>query len=143
MKRFTEWEVGEIRRKYWDRVANQEELAGQYGVNQSYISRIISEKIYVKAKRARMAALEREVEKAFVARVAQLGGVAEKFTSPGRRAVPDRIVLLPGGEMLFVELKAPGRKPTRSQQADHDRRRALGYRVEVIDSIEAAKTFTP
>jgi len=40
--------------------------------------------------------LEKDIERALVQRVKELGGMAEKFVSPTRRAVPDRIVTLPG-----------------------------------------------
>ena len=40
--------------------------------------------------------LEKDIEAAFVKRVKSLGGTAEKFTSPNRRSVPDRLVTLPG-----------------------------------------------
>jgi hypothetical protein len=85
---------------------------------------------------------EKQVEQALVQRVKELGGMCEKFTSPGRRAVPDRIVTLPGGRIIFVECKAPGKKPTLTQVLDHERRRALGCDVRVIDSIEAANAFS-
>jgi hypothetical protein len=85
--------------------------------------------------------LERDIEQALVKRVKELGGMAEKFVSPTRRAVPDRIVTLPGGRVIFVELKAPGKKPTDLQARDHERRRALGCDVRVIDSMEAARAF--
>ena len=60
--------------------------------------------------------LEKDIEAAFVKRVKSLGGTAEKFTSPNRRSVPDRLVTLPGGVVVFVELKAPGKKPTEAQE---------------------------
>jgi len=85
--------------------------------------------------------LEKQVEQALIARVKALGGTCEKFTSPGRRAVPDRIVTLPGGRIIFVECKAPGKKPTVAQQLDHDRRRFLGCDVRVIDSLEQVRGF--
>jgi len=85
--------------------------------------------------------LESAIERAFVARVKSLGGIAEKFTSPGRRSVPDRIVTLPGGVIIFVELKRPGGKPTVAQLRNHERRRALGCDVRVIDSLEAVDAF--
>jgi hypothetical protein len=86
--------------------------------------------------------LERDVEKALCKRVKELGGTCEKFTSPGRRSVPDRLVTLPGGVILFVELKAPGKTATDLQERDHNRRRALGCDVRVIDTVEAANAFT-
>ena len=85
--------------------------------------------------------LERDIEKALVAKVKSLGGTAEKFTSPNRRSVPDRIVILPGGMIIFVELKAPGKKPTEAQSRDHARRRVLGCDVRVIDSFEMIEGF--
>ena len=85
--------------------------------------------------------LEKEIEQALVKRVKELGGLCEKFTSPGRRAVPDRIVMLPGGRIVFVECKAPGKKPTELQSRDHERRRALGFEVVVIDDLDRARNF--
>lgn len=85
--------------------------------------------------------LERDVERALVRRVKQLGGMAEKFTSPGKRSVPDRLVTLPGGRLIFVELKRPGQEPTGKQHKDHERRRAFGCDVRVIDNLEDARAF--
>lgn len=84
---------------------------------------------------------ERDVEKYFVKKVKDLGGTAEKFTSPQRRSVPDRLVIMPGGRICFVELKAPGKKPTEAQARDHEHRRALGCRVFVLDSLEAVDAW--
>lgn len=84
--------------------------------------------------------LEKTVEAALVARVKALGGICDKFNS-GRRSVPDRIVTLPGNRIIFVECKAPGKKPTPLQLRDHERRQALGCDVRVIDSVEAARAF--
>lgn len=86
--------------------------------------------------------LENAVEAALVRRVKVLGGLCEKFVSPGRRSVPDRLVTLPGGRIIFVEIKAPGGKPTPLQNRDHKRRIALGCTVYVIDRIEDAHAFS-
>jgi hypothetical protein len=85
--------------------------------------------------------LEKDIEKAFVYRVKCLGGMAEKFTSPNKRSVPDRIVTLPEGRIIFVELKAPNKKPTELQERDHAKRRWLGCDVRVIDTIEGCNAF--
>ena len=81
-------------------------------------------------------AYEREnlIEKHLVAEVKKAGGGAFKFVSPGRRPVPGRIVLLPGGRLVFVECKAPGKPPRTDQQREHERLRALGFAVVVLDS---------
>ena len=80
---------------------------------------------------------ERDIETYLRDRVKALGGRAFKFVSPGNAGVPDRLVLLPGGRMVFVELKAPGRHPTPLQVAQQQRIVGLGFDVWVIDSFEA------
>lgn len=88
--------------------------------------------------------LEGDVERALVKRVEkELGGMCEKFTSPGRRSVPDRIITMPNGHIVFVELKAPGKKPSPLQERDHERRRQMGCDVRVIDTLEDARAFEP
>lgn len=86
--------------------------------------------------------LEKDIEGALCKRVKFLGGLCEKFVSPGRRSIPDRIITLPGGVIVFAEVKTPGKKPTPLQARDHDARRALGCRVVIIDSMEAANAFS-
>ncbi|HAK7285373.1 TPA: VRR-NUC domain-containing protein [Salmonella enterica] len=74
------------------------------------------------------------IEKYLVAEVKKAGGIAYKFVSPGRRSVPDRLVLLPGGRLVFVECKAPGKEPRADQLREHERLRALGFSVVVLAS---------
>ena len=54
--------------------------------------------------------LEKDIEKYFMRRVAQIGGRAYKFVSPSNRGVSDRVVCLPDGTTHFIELKRPGGK---------------------------------
>lgn len=62
--------------------------------------------------------LEKEIEQYFCKAVkTQLSGWPLKFTSPGQNGMPDRIVLLPGGKIYFVELKAPRQKGTKAAGA--------------------------
>lgn len=77
---------------------------------------------------------ESTIERHLVKQVKAAGGTAYKFTSPGRRGVPDRLVLLPGGQAVFVECKAPGEHPRPDQMREHNRLRALGFDVVVLDS---------
>ena len=78
---------------------------------------------------------EKHIEKELAARTRVMGGIAPKFTSPGFDGMPDRLVLLPGGRMGFVELKAPGKKSRALQEARHRLLRRLGFKVYVIDEI--------
>lgn len=86
---------------------------------------------------------ESYIESKLCERIKALGGQCEKFTSPARRSVPDRLVTLPGGRVEFVECKRPGEKPTAAQGRDHARRRALGCVVRLIDSLEAIDRAYP
>ena len=84
---------------------------------------------------------EASIERRLSRKVKAAGGLALKFTSPGWAGAPDRLVLLPGGKIVFVELKAPGRKPRPLQLKRHDELRALGFQVEVIDMPEGVDEF--
>lgn len=75
---------------------------------------------------------EATIEQAFVKGVKKAGGKAWKFVSPGRSGVPDRIVLLPGGKVIFVELKTETGALTPLQIEVHNQLRALGFDVRTL-----------
>ncbi len=80
---------------------------------------------------------EKAIEEYLRDEIKKLGGKAFKFVSPGNNGVPDRLVCLPGGEIVFVELKAPGKKSTANQNLQQKRLRDLGFLVyNEIDSKE-------
>ena len=79
---------------------------------------------------------ERDLERYTTTVIKSHGGLALKFISPGYAGVPDRLVLMPGGKMCFVELKAPGGKPRPLQMRRIDQLRALGFKVYVVDGKE-------
>lgn len=79
---------------------------------------------------------EKLTEKILTVQARKRGVIALKFTSPGMDGMPDRLVLMPGGRMAFVEVKAPGRKPRPLQESRHSMLRRLGFRVYVLDSRE-------
>lgn len=85
--------------------------------------------------------LEKEIESYFVRRCASAGALAWKFVSPGRSGVPDRIVIIPGGRVVFVELKAPRKKPRPLQKVTIAELREAGCKVYVIDSKEKVQEF--
>lgn len=104
---------------------------------------------------------ESVIEKHLVKRVKELGGEVRKVSWIGRRGAPDRLVMMPAqykrvrhdgpqGTRYFdrkvrddltiwVELKATGEVPEPHQEREHARMRAMGQRVEVIDSIEGVE----
>jgi VRR-NUC domain protein len=77
---------------------------------------------------------ESSLERKFVKKVKEHGGIAPKFTSPGFDGMPDRLVLFPKGKVAFVELKAPGEKPRPLQKARHRLLQKLGFQVFILDA---------
>ena len=83
---------------------------------------------------------EREIEKKFRALVEKHGGHCLKFVSPMHSGVPDRIALLPGGRVIFVELKKPkGGKLSKLQQLWRDRLQALGLAWWLVCDAKSLK----
>ena len=82
---------------------------------------------------------EKAVERKLVEGVREMGGMAIKMLTDQFSGLPDRLVLLPGGRVLFVELKTTGQKPRKLQVSVHNALRAIGFRVEVVDTIEGVK----
>lgn len=78
---------------------------------------------------------ESDIEAYLVKRVNELGGEVRKVKWIGRRGAPDRFAMLPTKPSIWVELKAPGEKPKPHQVREHRRMRAMGQRVEVVDSL--------
>lgn len=76
---------------------------------------------------------EKVIEQKLVQQVRADGGIAPKLTSPGFDGMPDRIVLLPGGHMAFVEIKSSGEKPRPLQLSRHKLLCGLGFKVYVLD----------
>lgn len=83
---------------------------------------------------------ETPVERALVAAVSARGGLAIKL-APTMRGLPDRLILLPNGEMRLVELKAPGEQPRESQRMVHRHLEAMGHPVATIDTTEGARRW--
>ncbi len=76
---------------------------------------------------------EKYIEKKLCEAVKARNGKALKFVSPGFAGVPDRIILMPGGNTTFIELKAPGKKMRPLQLKRKRQLEALGFKVYCID----------
>ena len=76
---------------------------------------------------------EKTIEQKLVQAVRGVGGIAPKFTSPGMDGMPDRLILLPGGNMAFTEMKAPGKQLRPLQVRRKRQLETSGFRVYVID----------
>lgn len=83
--------------------------------------------------------LEKQIESAVCEYAKKRGTLVYKFTSPARRAVPDRLFITPQGVCYFIEFKREGQKPTPPQVREHERLKAHNVLVFVIDNIDRGK----
>lgn len=100
-------------------------------------ARLIRGSVYTRAREGIVSASEKVLEAELRERCKALGWMCIKLTSQYQRGLPDRLILMPGGRVCFVEIKTTGKKPTALQRVTHERLRALGYRVEVVDTTES------
>jgi len=72
-----------------------------------------------------------------------LGAIVVKVDTRGNRGYPDLVVsYMPlGGKRgwtIWMEVKQPGKKPTRLQLTRHEQLQAMGLPVYVVHSVEEA-----
>jgi hypothetical protein len=82
---------------------------------------------------------EKVLEKKIITATQNAGGMSIKLLSNYVRGLPDRLCLLPGGRVLFVEVKTTGEEPSPTQRLRHMTLRRLGFQVEVIDTSARIK----
>lgn len=85
--------------------------------------------------------LEKDIEKLFRDEIKKAGGKAYKFTSPGNDGVPDRIVMLPDGRIVFVELKTDTGKLSKLQELQCKKIAELGQTVRVLHGLSEVRDF--
>ena len=100
-------------------------------------ARLMHASVYTRAREGIVSASEKDLEAELRERCKALGWMCIKLTSQYQRGLPDRLILMPGGRVCFAEIKTTGKKPTALQRVTHERLRALGYRVEVVDTTES------
>lgn len=66
------------------------------------------------------------------------GWWVSKYTAPGKKAVPDRILIW-RGIVVFCEFKRPGEEPTQQQYLRHKQMRGHGANVIWVDNFEDFK----
>lgn len=84
---------------------------------------------------------ESELERILVNEVKKEGGKAYKWVSPGNDGVPDRIVIFPGGEIYFIELKADSGRVRPLQQKQIGLLQALGLNAGVVKGMNGLIRF--
>lgn len=83
--------------------------------------------------------LEKEIEKAVKRYAESQGWLTRKWVSPGHNFVPDQIFISPTGQVIFIEMKREGLKPSAGQLREQERLRKQGCLVYVVDSVALGK----
>lgn len=76
---------------------------------------------------------EKLLEKKLRVKIESIGGMCWKLPTIHLSGIPDRICLIPGGIVVFAEIKTTEEKPKKLQLFWHRKLRKLGFRVEIID----------
>lgn len=84
---------------------------------------------------------ESEIEAKLVQGVKALGGKAYKFVSPGNVGVPDRIIVMPDGLLLFVELKTETGRLSKMQERQIAELNQRNIPVQVLYGLEHVNGF--
>lgn len=89
-----------------------------------------------------MTTLERDIERKLTGLVKRHGGLCLKWVCPGWSGVPDRLILLPGGRIIFVELKRPkGGQFSKMQEWWAKKLTALGFNYWTVNDNFSLELF--
>lgn len=87
-----------------------------------------------------MPAKESTIERNICEYAKKNGCLVFKFTSPGHRGVPDRMIIK-DGQVLFLEVKREGQYPTLLQMKCIYQLREQGIDAEWTDSVDKGKAL--
>ena len=77
---------------------------------------------------------EKMIERYLAEKAKNIGLPCLKYSNPNMVGYPDRLLVLPDGRVIWVELKSKGRKPTKIQQVRIAELSGMGHTVRVIDN---------
>lgn len=83
-------------------------------------------------------ATEAKLEAAVKKWAEEKGWYCRKFVSTSQRSVPDRL-FIKEGRVVFIELKSPGKKPTRAQMIELELIRDHGGEAHWADNLDDVK----
>lgn len=88
-----------------------------------------------------MTVTEKDIELYLMKQVRALGGRALKMAPVSKAGLPDRVCVLPNGQVRWVELKRPGGQVTKIQSRAHAELLRLGHYVHVLSTHEQVDVF--
>ncbi len=88
-----------------------------------------------------MSERESDAEALLCKEIRKRGGMPYKFVSPGNDGVPDRLLLMPGGKVIFVEMKTEAGKLRPRQKIQIERIRERGFIVEAVHGKQEVRDF--
>ena len=94
-----------------------------------------------RAREEAKAMREKDIERWLGERLERLGCLYFKFVSPMNPGVPDRIVILPGGKTVYVELKTEVGRLSNIQKWHIGRMRERGADVRQVRGMNEARAF--
>lgn len=84
---------------------------------------------------------ESQIEAKLGQLVRSRGGLYYKFVSPGSPGVPDRLIILPGGRVIFLELKTRTGSLQKIQRYRITEMLEKGAEVRVVKGMAEARAF--
>lgn len=82
---------------------------------------------------------ESQIERWLCNQIKAMGGICDKFTSPSNPGVPDRIIVMPGGHVVFAELKTEVGRLSGIQKWQRERYAGVGADVRLVKGMKGAR----
>lgn len=82
---------------------------------------------------------EKKIERKLVEEVKERGGLCIKLVPSFVSGLPDRMCLMPGAKIIFIEVKGEGFKPRKLQKVMINKLTKLGFKAMFIDSEDQIK----
>ena len=86
---------------------------------------------------------EAQLQQKMVKMMRSLGYIVYKMDPTFQRGVPDLLVLAPGGETTFLEVKTPAGVVSPIQAQHHKQLKQLGFTVAVVRTIDEMLDVLP
>lgn len=84
---------------------------------------------------------EKQIETYLREEAKRKGAIAMKVQTDYLAGMPDRLLILPSGGVVWVEVKAPKGRLREIQRVTHQKLRSLQQKVHIVRSVEECKTL--